>query len=301
MATHLFSPEFYYSTIGQHEPVLEVSDGDSVVTSTVCAEGFDSSDQRVHLGGNGQTGPFFIRGAQPGDALEVRFDRITPNRRRGWSVSGLAERVVDPAFVRELPTQEMIDWDVDVDQGVAQLIDASPRLAELRIPTSPMLGCFGVAPAGGQMISTETSSFHGGNMDYRGHREGVTVLLPVATEGALFFLGDGHAAQGEGEISGAGIEISMDVQFTVTVHKSNSIIWPRTVDSDYVMAVGNARPLDEALQAATTELLRWLVADYGFTIRDASTLLGQVVEYDIANVFDPAYTVVAKINKKWIN
>lgn len=300
MATHRFIPEFYHSTMGDHEPILEIDDGDSVETSTVCAEGYDAHDLRAHNGGNGQTGPFFIKGAESGDVLAVSFDRIVPNRRRGWGLSVVAERTIQPELVRELPEQQMIDWDVDVEAGYAVLAEAPPLLSHLRVPLSPMLGCFGVSPGGGQFISTATSSFHGGNMDYRGHREGATVLLPVATEGALFFLGDGHAAQGDGEITGSGIEISMDVRFTVEVLKSMKITWPRTIDNDYLMAVGNARPLDEALQAATSELLLWLSHDYGLTIREASTLLGQVVEYDIANMFDPAYTVVAKLHKRWL-
>ena len=92
----------------------------------------------------------------------------------------------------------------------------------------------------------------------------------------------------------------MDVRFTVSIIKHSNIVWPRTIDDDYIMAIGNARPLDEALQAATTELVRWLAADYGLDTRSASTLLGQTIEYDIANVFDPAYTVVAKLNKRWL-
>ncbi|MCV4820492.1 acetamidase/formamidase family protein, partial [Escherichia coli] len=86
---------------------------------------------------------------------------------------------------------------------------------------------FGVAADGGQAISTATSGTHGGNMDYRGFREGVTVYFPVFAEGALFFLGDGHALQGDGEICGTGIEISMDVQFTLDLIKGQKIEWPR--------------------------------------------------------------------------
>jgi amidase len=137
-------------------------------------------------------------------------------------------------------------------------------------------------------------------MDYRGHVEGVTVYLPVAVPGALFHLGDGHAVQGDGEIVGTGVEISMDVTFTAWVVKNSNIVWPRTESNDYIMAFGNARPLDEALQYATTELVRWLESDYGLDVESSSILLGQTIEYEIANVFDPAYTVVAKLNKRWL-
>ena len=302
MTVHRFTPDRYFSTIGSHAPVLRVADGDTVETTTIDASGRDASDEQVHVGGNGQTGPFFVEGAEPGDALAVRLDSLVPNRRRGWSASVIAERILDPDFVRTLPAPRLVDWHVDVEAGTVTLADAEieASLGPLSVPLQPMLGCFGVAPAGGQAISTATSAQHGGNMDYRGHRPGVTVIFPVAVPGALFHLGDGHAVQGDGEIVGTGVEISMDVRFTVSVIKESSIVWPRTVDDDVIMTIGNARPLDEALQAATTEMVRWLSADYGLSTRAASTLLGQTVEYDIANVFDPAYTVVAKINKRWL-
>jgi amidase len=119
--------------------------------------------------------------------------------------------------------------------------------------------------------------------------------------GALFFIGDGHAVQGDGEISGTGIEISFDVEFSVRLIKGKAVAWPRAEDEQYLMVAGNARPLDQALQHATTEMVRWLQDDYDLDLRSASILLSQCVRYDIGNVFDPAYTVVCKIDKKWIS
>jgi acetamidase/formamidase len=183
--------------------------------------------------------------------------------------------------------------------GTAQLESPPPGLESLApLPFAPMLGCFGVAPAQGQAISCATSGEHGGNMDYRGFREGVTVELPVFAEGALLHVGDGHAIQGDGEIVGTGIEVSFDVELTVSVRKGRRIGWPRFDDGTFVGAAGNARPLDQALQHATTELMRLLEQDFGLDARAASVLLGQCVRYDVGNVFDPAYTVVAKIEKR---
>jgi amidase len=300
VTVHRFTPTHYHSTIGSHEPVLRIASGDTVVTQTLDAGGVDAADEHVHHGGNPQTGPFYIEGAEPGDALAVRFDSITPSRRRGYSGTVIAERILEPDFVRTLPDMQRGWWDVDVEAGTVRLTEPETAIGQLTIPLVPMLGCFGVAPPGGQAISTATSSVHGGNMDYRGHVARVTVYFPVAVPGALFHLGDGHAVQGDGEIVGTGVEISMEVQFTVSVVKHSNIIWPRTENDAYIMAIGNARPLDEALQSATTELVRWLAADYGLDTRTASILLGQTIEYDIANVFDPAYTVVAKLNKRWL-
>jgi amidase len=300
MATHSFTPTRYFSTIGTHEPVLTIGDGDTVVTTTIDAGGFDASGATVHEGSNPMTGPFFVEGAEPGDALAVRLDRIVPNRAIGFTRSLIAERNLDPEFVRILPEPMYADWEVDLDAGTVTLTEPETALGRLSLPMAPMLGCFGVAPAVGEAITTASSSKHGGNMDYRGHVAGVIVYFPVAVPGALFFLGDGHAVQGDGEIVGTGVEISMDVEFTARVVKSSNIVWPRSENEDYIMAIGNGRPLDQALQAATTELVSWLDADYGLDTRAASLLLGQTIEYDIANVFNPAYSVVAKLHKRWL-
>ena len=134
-------------------------------------------------------------------------------------------------------------------------------------------------------------------MDYKGHEQGVTVFFPVAVPGALFHIGDGHAVQGDGEIVGTGVEISFDVTFTVNLLKGKAIGWPRTENETHLMTFGNARPLDQALQHATTEMVRWLKTDYGLDERSVHAILGQAVEYEIGNVFDPAYTVVCKVRK----
>jgi acetamidase/formamidase len=298
MATHHFTPTRYHTTIGWHEPALRIADGDTVITTTVDAMGKDAGDTRVTPGGNPQTGPFYVEGAEPGDTLVLHLDRIAPNRAIGYTGTVIAPNVVDPWFAQDLPKDdEMAEWRMDFERGTATLIKPEGKLGRLELPLAPMLGCFGVAPPRGQAISTATSAEHGGNMDYRGFVAGVTVYLPVFAPGALIHVGDGHAIQGDGEIVGTGIEISMDVQFTARLIKGQRIGWPRGENADYIFAVGNARPLDQAVQHATTELLRWLERDYGLDTVSASILLGQAVEYDLGNVFDPAYTMVCKLRK----
>jgi acetamidase/formamidase len=300
---HEFEPTRFHLTIGSHDPVLHIGDGDTVVTWCVDAGGYDRHGKQVTDGGNPQTGPFFVEGAGPGDTLAVRFDRLRPNRPRGFTGPLVAPNVVDPQFLLELddPGVSGDEWVLDADRGVAVLESPPPGLEHLELPLEPFLGCFGVAPARGQAISTATSGPNGGNMDYRGFREGVTVFFPVFAEGALFHLGDGHARQGDGEIVGTGIEVSFDVEFTVSVLKEKSINWPRAEDETHVMAAGNARPLDQALQHATTELMRLLEEDHALSYRASSALLGQAIEYDVGNVFDPAYTVVAKVEKRFLS
>lgn len=298
MATHHFRPDHYFTTIGAHQPVLHIAPGDTVVTITLDAAGQDARAQKVAGTPNPQTGPFFVDGAEKGDMLIVRLERIRPNRDTGFTNALLAPNVVEPEFVRELPDLPRFDWKINHDTWTATPLETIPGLERLELPLDPMVGCFGIAARGGQAISTMTSAQHGGNMDYRGFREGVTVYLPVFEPGALFFLGDGHAVQGDGEIVGTGIEISMDVQFTVDLRKGQQIEWPRGENDHEIFTVGNARPLDQALQHATTEMVRWLQQDYGLDVPAASALLGQCVQYDVGNVYDPAYTMVCKMPKR---
>ncbi len=301
MAIHEFQPEVYYTALGAYDPVLRIADGDTVITTTVDNAGRDQSDQHVTTGGNPQTGPFYIEGAEPGDTLAVHFDKLWPNRSMGRTSNIIAANVVDPHYVSQIPDDRTrAEWELDLEEGTATLIKPETKLGRLTLPLEPMLGCFGVAPPRGQIISTSTSSTHGGNMDYKGFVSGVTVYFPVFAPGALLFMGDGHAVQGDGEIVGTGIEISFDVQFTVQVLKGKKINWPRAESEEYIMTAGNARPLDQALQHATTEMIRWLQEDFGLDALSTHILLGQCVEYDVGNVFDPAYTMVCKLKKQFL-
>jgi acetamidase/formamidase len=300
---HTFKPTHYHTTIGSHLPVLTVNSGDSIITTCVDAWGQDERGKRITTPGNPMTGPFFVKGAEPGDALAVHLDRITPNRSWGWVRTPLAYNVVDPDYVPELPSRQraLARFKVDLNANTATLAAKNTALGKLVLPLSPMPGCFGVAPANGQAISTATSGPHGGNMDYNGFVAGVTVYFPVGVAGALFHIGDGHALQGDGEISGTGVEISTEVQVTLRVIKKQRQHWLRGENAEYIFTVGNARPLDQALQHATTEMARWLRDAYGFDGYATGILMGQAVKYDIGNVFDPAYTIVCKLPKQLLS
>ena len=302
MAIHKFQPNTYYTALGSYEPVLRIASGDTVITTTVDNAGRDASDQQVTPGGNPQTGPFYIEGAEPGDTIAVKFDKLYPNRIKGRTRTVVAENVIDPNYVPHIPKENIeAEWHLDLKEGIATLINPETKLGRLKLTLEPMLGCFGVAPPRGQSISSGTSATHGGNMDYKGFVSGVTVYFPVFVPGALLFMGDGHAVQGDGEIVGTGIEISFDVQFTAQLLKGKRINWPRAENEEYIMTVGNARPLDQALQHATTEMIRWLQSDFGLDGIAAHILMGQCVEYDVGNVFDPAYTMVCKLKKQFLS
>ncbi len=187
---------------------------------------------------------------------------------------------------------------VDTHAATATLTEpADTILGALTIPIKPMVGCFGVAPPDGQAISTATSGEYGGNMDYRGFTAGVVVRFPVFAEGALFYLGDVHAVQADGEIGATGIEISSEVEFSLRVEKRAALRWPWADDERYIFTVGNARPLDQAVQHATTEMLERLQRQYGLDPASARILTGQCTQYDLGNIYDPAYTMVCKLPK----
>lgn len=301
MPTHEFEPKRYHSTFGAHEPALYVGSGESVRTTTLDASGRDAADEQVAKGGNPLTGPFWVEGAEPGDMVSLRIDALRPNRQRGFSASALAVNVVDPEAVPSLTegaTDRLVDWTLDLEAATASLARAPAGLERLVLPLEPMLGCVGVAPDRDQAISSATAGPYGGNMDYRGVGVGATLYFPVFTPGALLFVGDCHALQGDGEMSGTGIEVSADVTFTVGLHKDTELAWPRGENDAYLFTLGNARPLDQAVQHATTEMLRWLCSAYGLTPSAAGLLMSQTVAYELGNMFDPAYTMVCKMPKR---
>ena len=298
MTNHTFIPKVFYNAIGLGEPVLIVDDGDSVVTQTLDAWGFDAAGRRPAGAPNPMTGPFFVNGAEEGDALEIKIDRMTPTRDTGWTFSPIAGNVITPALVAALPERSQAIWTLDIERNVASLKDAPESLKRWSVPIAPMIGCFGVAPPLKQAISTATSGVYGGNMDYRLYGPGAIARFPVSAPGALFYLGDCHAAQGDGEIVGNGIETSFEVEFSVRLLKGRKIGWPRGETTEFIFSVGNARPLDQALQQATSEMLDWLRTDYGLESTAASHLLGQCVRYDVANVFNPAYSVACRLAKR---
>jgi amidase len=298
--THRFVPTTFYNTYSfAHPPALRIKSGDRVVTKTIDAAGLDWNGKTVGVGPNPQTGPFYVEGAEPGDMLVVTVEKLETNRAMAYSASLLAPYAVDPGAIAMRVEREprRITWTIDKARGVARLDQTEVQPGGIELPLRPMLGCIGVAPARKEAISTAAPGAFGGNMDYAWMNAGAKLMLPVSEPGALLFVGDGHARQGEGEVAGTGLETSMDVEFSVELVKKKAIGWPRLETPTHVMVLGSARPLLEAFQHATTELQKWLMSDYGFTERGAQAFMGQATEYEIANVVDPNFTVVAKVRK----
>ena len=301
--THRFEPTDFYNTFsGAHKPVLRIKPGDHVVTFTIDSRGVDSAGVQRGQRPNPETGPFYIEDAEPGDTLVVHLLRLETNRATGFSATLLAPYTADPSFLRQdaLREPKTMTWQIDKQKGIAYPDPAEYKGPRIELPLRPMLGCVGTAPDNKAAIPTSFPDNFGGNMDYNGMGAGATVMLPVFEPGALFFLGDGHARQGDGEVVGSAIETSLDVEFSVDLIKGKKINWPRLENQDYIMVLGSSRALNEALQHATTELMHWLIDSYGFDERSASLLLGQGMEYEISNVVDPEFTIVAKMRKRFL-
>ena len=182
--------------------------------------------------------------------------------------------------------------------GTVELPDS--LMSEITIELEPMLGRLAVAPRGEEAFAGLWPGDFGGNMDAQEVRAGTTVYLPIFHDGAYFYFGDGHARQGEGEVNGTGLETSMDVVLRIDLIKGQTIDWPRFEDDEFIMVAGSARPLIDAFRLAHVELVEWLEADYGFGRADAYLLVGQLAESSVANIVDPAYTVVAKFPKRYL-
>ncbi len=299
--SHEFVPkEFFRQFSGSTAPVLHIYPGDSVHTKSVDAGGVDETGTRRSQGGNPLTGPFYVEGALPGDTLAVHLKRVRLNRdTAGIHSDSVVAGALDPYYVKEMKSVGEFDssWKLDREAGTATLTRPTDKLKNLKIKLQPMLGCIGVAPPGHQAFRSGYLGNYGGNMDYSQIREGTTVYLPVYQRGALLFVGDGHAVQGDGELTGNALETSMEIEFSVDLIEGKSLGQPWAENDEYVMVMGIEGSLTEALQTATTGLSRWLEDRYKLNTAEIAMLLGSSMRYDVAEVVDPRVHIVAKLSK----
>jgi acetamidase/formamidase len=161
----------------------------------------------------------------------------------------------------------------------------------------PMLGCISVAPPGEeQWVGTDLGGF-GGNLDYNDNAQGTTLYFPVFHPGALLGFGDAHGAMGDGEVVGTGLETSVDVTFSVEVIKGYATSQVRGETADYLLAFGVSGSVPESIQLATTQLAEWIKRDYKLNDSEVALLFGDVLKYDITELVDPQFDVVAKVPK----
>jgi amidase len=308
-------PSTYYRTFSHNNPVFKrIRPGEVVSTRTVDASGRDFHGEVRHPeSGNPLTGPFFIEGAEPGDAIHVKLRKVRLNRNWGYSNYRLLLDALQPSAVEGIYPNKFkpdsvipgransVRWALDLHRNTVKLHEPASARIKFEFPAIPMLGCIGVAAPGDFAPTSGPAGSYGGNMDYNEVREGATVILPVYHRGALLFIGDGHALMADGEPTGTGIETSMDVEFSVELRKKANLRTPRLENADYLISVGAqpefASSLDRALQMATTDMVSWLEQEYRLEPWAAHQLIAMQGKYDVVTV---AGTMALKIPRKWL-
>jgi len=297
-----FTPTIYSREFSsQPAPVLRIQQGDTVHTTSIDAVGIDRNGARVSPRGNPLTGPFFVEGAAPGDVLAVTLLNVSLNRNFATTLNTLIPKVLPKSIAKKTwRSGRLVKWQLDLVNKTGRPMDTGRHLKNLAIPLHPFLGCVGVAPAGPKGTGTGASGPYGGNIDFSHNTTGATIYLPVFHDGALLYLGDAHAAQGDGELNGDALETSMDFSFTVRVVRKDSfpLQTPMVEDDNYLMFFGIESSLDKSLKVATESLRTWLQTRYGLTMAEVSQVIGPVVQYRIPKIAATKVEVVALIPKK---
>ncbi len=306
---------YHYTYSASQAPVKRVHPGDTIRTRTLDAAGGDERGVIAHpgAGSNPLSGPFYVEGAEPGDALAIRIVRLRMNRNWGWTGNRLGEWALPPGHAANLPAEHykpglvhkgedsQVPWALDLKTGMVRLREPVSKRVRLEFPAQPMLGCIGVAAPGNSAPASRMSGAYGGNMDFNAAGEGATVMLPVYHPGGLLYLGDGHALQGDGEPTGQGIETSFDVEIKLDLVKHAGLTGPRLETREEIISVGSqqeyASVLDRALELATADMLEWLVAGYGLEPWAAHLLIATQARYQVVTV---AGSMALRIPKRYL-
>lgn len=225
---------------------------------------------------NPSTGPIYVEGAEPGDVLSVFIERIDVAAQGVMAVSPsfgvLGDRIDDIEFAI-----------VPIQDGVA-LVPGG-----IGVPVRPMIGVIGVAPRDGE-VPCGSPGPHGGNMDTRLIRQGTTLYLPVFVPGALLALGDLHAAMGDGEICGTGVEVAGAVTLRLDLRRDLIISSPLLETEDAVITIASAESLDEAADQATSDMIDLLIERIGLSVAEATMILSAAGHLQVSQVVDPLKT-----------
>jgi len=302
--TEALQGKFHY-TIGPYSaPVLTVRPGDRVVVDTRDAfEGAVKTEQDLPSRVlrmpfvNPQNGPILVESAEKGDVLAIYIESMAP---RGPNPRGTCAMIpqfgalsgtsLTALLADSLPE---IVRKIDVDE------DGVYWSKRVTLPYRPHIGTLSCSPEI-DSINTLTPDAHGGNMDLPDMGPGSITYLPVRTVGARLFIGDAHACQGDGEVCGTAVEYASTTTIQVDVIKGWTLDWPRLENEHIVMAIGSARPLEDAARIAYKELVLWMEAEYGYDRWDAYMMLSQCGKVRLGNFVDPKYTVGASIDKKYL-
>ena len=272
---------------------------------------WDSRDGRPREGRSGHviTGPIAIAGAEPGDTLEVQVLDLTTRAPYGINNTGPTSGV----FARNYPGTRPSDPQRDIENArhLYRTVTVDGREMalfsdDIRVPLAPFMGIMAVAPdpvlgqPGVEMPGVQASrppGAFGGNLDIKDLTVGSTLYLPIFHAGALFYVGDPHAAQGDGEVSGTAIEQSLSGRFRLVLRKDMPLSMPRIETDAHYILMGIDLDLDRALQQAVDEVVSFLVEEKGLTPTKAVSLASIAVDFQVAEAVDLTQLVTGKIPK----
>jgi amidase len=299
------------------EPAAEIAPGEHIVVETadsLCGlikreapAGFAIEDVVDRLGGACPvTGPIHVTGAEPGAVIEVHIERVSawPPSGRGWTgVFAGFGALTHEAYSLQEPLEPASTL-VDYDSEVARLGLGGDRVAEL--PAHPFLGTVGVAPKRERRMSFSQSPEYLGDVDLPGVTGGAVLVLPVHVPGALLALGDAHAAQGDGEITGAAIEIEAEAELWCVPRDRDEAGFTGLPQLNTASSLGSVagmqgNDLTDCARAAYRDLALRLIRHYGLPIREAYLLLGQAGRLRVGNMIDPFYSVMAAIDRRFLS
>lgn len=285
-------------------PRLTIDSGDTVVYRT-CDAGWadrppgaapeESRGRRPEGAGHALSGPVYVRGAEPGDALRIDIGAIVPSdwgfgvHRPGKArISGILGGQPD-----DVGALWFRYYHLDRERGVY------PVASGVEVPARPFMGIYATAPDADGPVPTAHPGPHGGNMDCKELTTGTTLYLPVFVPGALFSVGDGHGAQGDGEVDGAAVETGMDrLELTLTACKGLAIERPRAENGAHLMFLAFDEDLDEAALVATRDAMIWLRDARGLSWDDAYNLASLALDLRISQVVDGLKGVHAMLPKR---
>jgi acetamidase/formamidase len=267
---------------------------------------------REGRGGHVITGPVYIEGAEPGDMLEIQILDITTRVPWGVNNTGATSGVFAPAYPGSRegdPRPPMVQGQGRhvIRTGMENGREVAFFSPQIHIPLAPFFGIMAVAPrnptvgepgvtVAGVQGSRPPGPF-GGNMDVNDLQKGSTLYLPVFHPGALFYVGDSHSLQGDGEVSGTAIEQSLTGVFRFQVHKGKTIPGPRAENATHWILMGIDLDLDRAMQKATREVIDFLVTEKGLTPDKAFSLASIAVDFHVGEVVDLTQVITAEIPK----
>lgn len=295
----------YHFTIGPYtRPVLTIRPGDRVVVQTRDAfDGKVRNEQDLPSRVlkmpfvNPQNGPIVVEGAEQGDVLAVHIEGMLP---RGPNPRGTCAMI--PQF-GALSGTSLTALLADSLPEIVRKIDVDEQgvywSKRVTLPYRPHIGTLSCSPEI-DSINTLTPDSHGGNMDLPDMGPGSITYLPVRIAGGRLFIGDAHACQGDGEVCGTAVEFPSTTTIRVDLIKGWALEWPRLENEQIVMAIGSARPLEDAARIAYKELVLWMEAEFGYDRWDAYMMLSQCGKVRLGNFVDPKYTVGAGIEKKYL-